>query len=50
MLQAPVIISHPQDVKIPHGHAVKLEVKAIGIMPLYYQWHFEYDIIPGMYA
>ena len=45
--QPPVITSHPQDVQIPHGHHVTLQVKAYGTMPLYYQWYFGNTIIPG---
>jgi len=47
-LQVPVIISHPQDVKIVEGHKVTSEVIAHGTMPLYYQWYFEDDILHGM--
>jgi len=46
--QAPVIISHPQNIEITKGHRVILEVMACGTIPLYYQWYFENDIIPGM--
>lgn len=46
--QVPMITSHPQDVKIPNGHKVTLEVIAQGAMPLCYQWYFEDNIIPGM--
>jgi len=46
--QAPVIISHPQNVEILKGYKVTLEVIAHGTMPLYYQWYFEDNIIPGM--
>ena len=45
--QVPVIKGHPQDVQIPHGHHVTLEVKAYGTMPLYYQWYFGNIMIPG---
>ena len=48
--QAPVIKNHPpQGVQIPQGHKVTLEVMAYGTEPLYYQWHYKDEIMPGMY-
>ena len=46
--KAPVIINHPQDVETLKGYKVILEVTANGDKPLYYQWHFEENEIPGM--
>ena len=46
--QAPRISSHPQDIKIQKGYRGMLEVTADGTMPLYYQWYYEDDVIPGM--
>ena len=48
MSQAPVITSHPQDVKMQKGYTVLLGVTATGTMPLYYQWYYENEIIHGM--
>ena len=48
--KAPVIINHPQGVEIMEGYKVTLEVTANGDKPLYYQWHFEENEIPGMYV
>ena len=50
ILQAPVITSHPQSDEILLGYHVVLEVTAYGAMPLYYQWYYENDIVPGMYV
>ena len=44
-----MITGHPQNVTILKGHAVILEVKACGTMPLCYQWYYENDIVPGMF-
>ena len=47
--QAPVITSNlPQDIQIPEGHHLLLEVTVCGTMPLYYQWYFGYITIAGM--
>ena len=43
-----MITSHPQDVQILQGYHVTLEVTARGTIPLYYQWYYENDIVPGM--
>ena len=48
--KAPVILYHPQDVEAMEGYVVILEVTADGIKPLYYQWYFEENEIPGMYV
>ena len=48
--KAPVIINHPQNVEVMEGYKVTLEVTANGDKPLYYQWHFEENKIPGMYV
>ena len=47
--QVPVITSHHQNVTIPKGHKITLEMKACGTMPLYYQWYYEHDILHGMF-
>ena len=44
----PVILSHPQDVEIVWGHRKVLTVEADGASPLYYQWYFEQNKLPGM--
>ena len=43
-----MIINHPEDVEIVQGHHVILEVKAGGTEPLYYQWHYEDNILHGI--
>ena len=43
-----MITSHPQSDEILQGYRVILEVRAYGAMPLYYQWYYENDIVPGM--
>lgn len=42
-------MSDPQDVHIPEGHRLLLEVTACGAMPLHYQWYLDdcYKL-PGM--
>ena len=44
----PVILSHPQNVEVLWGHAIRLAVEACGASPLHYQWYFEKNELSGM--